>query len=156
MLAQLKDYIEELWRIVPPENIGIANVDGGMLYDPRLMGPSQFGPSDSIQSFHKYLRGGLDAHPDHTADIADFITKQEDAQNAHAMSVLIHGELSSFNVLAAGDKIVGIIDWETAGWYPAYWEYTSTWNVNPQNEFWRGKVAKFLETMPAVLDMEKI
>jgi len=34
--------------------------------------------------------------------------------------VFTHGDLSSLNVLVRGDQIVGIIDWETAGWYPSY------------------------------------
>lgn len=29
-----------------------------------------------------------------------------------------HGDLRSLNILACGDSIVGIVDWETAGWYP--------------------------------------
>ena len=37
--------------------------------------------------------------------------------------VFTHGDLSSFNIVARVDGIVGIIDWETAGWYPSYWEY---------------------------------
>lgn len=130
LLAQLKDYIEELRRVVPPQGTVIANVDGGMLYDPRLMGPSQFGPFDSIQSFHKYLRGGLEAHPDHTPEIAELIARQNEAQNTHTSHALTHGDLSSFNVLAAGDNIAGIIGWETAAWFPAYWEYTTACNVN--------------------------
>lgn len=36
--------------------------------------------------------------------------------------VFTHGDLSSLNILARVDDIVGIIDWETAGWYPSYWE----------------------------------
>jgi thiamine kinase-like enzyme len=70
--------------------------------------------------------------------------------------VFTHGDLSSLNVLASGDKITGIVDWETAGWYPSYWEYSTAWNVNLQNEFWRDEVDKFLEHMPEELEMEKL
>jgi thiamine kinase-like enzyme len=38
-----------------------------------------------------------------------------------------HGDLTLGNIMVAGDPgskdIVGIIDWEQAGWYPEYWEY---------------------------------
>jgi hypothetical protein len=51
--------------------------------------------------------------------------------------------------------IVGIIDWETAGWYPSYWEYTSAHQVNPQNSFWADEIDNFLQPMPDELKMEQ-
>ncbi|KAJ5719781.1 kinase-like protein [Penicillium malachiteum] len=69
---------------------------------------------------------------------------------------LTHGDLSSLNILVRGDYIVGIIDWETAGWYPSYWEYTSAHQVNPQNSFWVHEIDRFLQPMPEELAMERI
>ena len=60
------------------------------------------------------------------------------------------------NIIVRGDKVVGIIDWETAGWWPEYWEYTSAWHVNPYDEFWREEVDKFLEPKVEELDMERV
>lgn len=34
-----------------------------------------------------------------------------------------HGDLSPRNIIVLNDKIVGIVDWEEAGWFPEYWEY---------------------------------
>jgi hypothetical protein len=115
LLAQLKTYMKELRRIAPPKGTGIANVDSGALYGARLMGPALFGPFDSVRFFHKYLQGGLEAHPDHTPEIAELIARQDETQDAHTIPVFSYGDQSSFNVLASGDNIVGIIDWETAG-----------------------------------------
>ncbi|RVX68097.1 hypothetical protein B0A52_08236 [Exophiala mesophila] len=36
--------------------------------------------------------------------------------------VFTHGDLSPSNIIVKGGLIVGIIDWENAGWYPEYWE----------------------------------
>jgi len=99
------------------------------------------------------VRRGVDAHPNHIAEIGRLIAQHDTLQTA---LVFTHGDLSSLNILASGDDIVGIVDWETAGWYPAYWEYTTAWHVNPQNEFWRDEVDKFLQPMPEELAMEKI
>ncbi len=154
LLNQLKSLVDELRRVTPPPGIGVANINGGPLYDIRLMGPSRFGPFPSIKDFHKHVRGGLEAHPDHTPEIAQLIAWHE---NANPVPVLTHGDLSSFNVLASGDRIVGIVDWETAGWYPWYWEYSTAWNANPQNEFWRKEVGRFLDPMPKEdLEMERV
>ena len=75
---------------------------------------------------------------------------------AWPLPVFTHGDLSSLNVLVRGDKIVGVIDWETAGWYPVYWEYTTASQVSPMNSFWREEIDKFLEPMPEALEMETI
>ncbi|KAI9038535.1 aminoglycoside phosphotransferase family protein [Aspergillus affinis] len=66
-----------------------------------------------------------------------------------------HGDLSSLNILVRGDDIVSIIDWETAGWYPSYWEYTTACQVNPQNSFWINEIDNFLTLMPDELEMER-
>jgi aminoglycoside phosphotransferase len=154
ILNQLKNMVEEMRRITPPEGIGVAHVDGGPLYDPRLPGTSnRFGPFRTIQDFHRHLRQGLEAHPEHESEISKLISQQDELRSP---LVFTHGDLSSLNVLASGDKIVGIVDWETAGWYPSYWEYTTAWNVNPQNQFWREEVNKFLQPVPKELEMEKV
>jgi thiamine kinase-like enzyme len=37
--------------------------------------------------------------------------------------VLTHADLSPRNIIVKGDKVVGILDWEMAGFYPEYWKY---------------------------------
>jgi len=48
------------------------------------------------------------------------------------------------------------VDWETAGWFPSYWEYTTACQVNPQKSFWIEEISKFLDPFPAEQAMEKI
>ena len=153
ILDQLGNMIEEMRRITPPEGTGVARVDGGPLCDHRLPGANHFGPFATVRDFHRHLRGGLEANPGHRPEISELISRQDGLQ---CPVVFTHGDLSSLNVLASGDRVVGIVDWETAGWYPSYWEYTTAWNVNPQNQFWRDEVDKFLRPMPEELEMEKI
>lgn len=154
ILDQLKKIVEEMRNIPLPEDAGVASVDGGPLYDIRVPSTSfYFGPFKTVQDFHKYLRNGLQAQPGLHADLSELISRQESTSSD---LVFTHGDLSSLNILAFGDKIVGIIDWETAGWYPYYWEYTNTWHVNPYNEFWQKEVDKFLDPIPEELAMEKI
>ncbi len=67
---------------------------------------------------------------------------------------LTHGDLNSFNIIINNDKIAGIIDWEMAGWYPDYWEFTSAWHANVYDEFWRPEVEKILEAVSRTQDMQ--
>jgi aminoglycoside phosphotransferase (APT) family kinase protein len=69
--------------------------------------------------------------------------------------VFTHGDLSSLNILVRRDDILGLVDWETAGWYPPYWEYTSACQVNLRNTFWARYIGSFLEPWPEALKMEK-
>ncbi|KAK1912775.1 hypothetical protein P3342_004711 [Pyrenophora teres f. teres] len=116
--------IEEMRHITPPDGIGVANVDGGPLYDMKLPGPSgHFGPFKTMYDFHRYLRGDLEAQQNHYPEISELISQQD--KYGSPPPVFTHGDLHSTNIIASGDKVVGIVDWETAGWYPAYWKYTT-------------------------------
>ena len=45
--------------------------------------------------------------------------------NAKAHQVCFtHADLAGRNVIVKDGRLAGIIDWETAGWYPEYWERT--------------------------------
>jgi thiamine kinase-like enzyme len=68
--------------------------------------------------------------------------------------VFTHADLSPFNILLLGDKVVGIIDWELSGWYPHYWEYTSAWLSSVTRTEWQGSIDKFLDPFPKELKME--
>jgi serine/threonine protein kinase len=49
--------------------------------------------------------------------------------------VFTHGDLTPRNIMVSEGRIVAIIDWEFAGWYPEYWEYVKSlygdsWRTN--------------------------
>ena len=153
ILAQLKRMIQEMRKIPPAPSCGVTNVDGGSLFDCRLPGASlRFGPINSIQDFHRHLRGGVHFNAGNNPDVNQLV-------HLHRQDwplVFTHGDLSSLNILVRGDKVEGIVDWETAGWFPAYWEYTTAYQVNPQNYFWRESIDLFLDPFPSELIMEEM
>ena len=154
ILSHLKKMIEELRAIKPPKDIGVANIDGGPIYDCRLPKDHTWGPFKTIHEFHRQLRAGVESsHLNVPPDIRELIAFPE---RPWSSPVFTHADLSSFNILRRGDKVVGIIDWESAGWFPTYWEYTTASNVNPQNEFWRQEIDRFLTPMPYELKMENV
>ena len=42
----------------------------------------------------------------------------------HHDIVFTHGDLNMRNILAVNGRITGIVDWENAGWFPEYWEFS--------------------------------
>ncbi|KEY72893.1 hypothetical protein S7711_06724 [Stachybotrys chartarum IBT 7711] len=156
ILNQLRSMVSQLRAIAPAEGTGIANIDGGPIYDCRLPSKSFWGPFAAVQDFHKELANGVDFEVRYESQPPELIELFDFYRQRNGKPVFTHGDLSSLNILVQGDDVVGIVDWETAGWLPSYWEYTSAWFVNPQNPFWQQEVDKFLTPMPYELRMESI
>ncbi|KAI0470302.1 kinase-like protein [Xylaria cf. heliscus] len=156
ILSQLKDAIQQLRNVSPPGGIGVANIYGGPVYDCRLPTKFLWGPFSTVDHFHKELRNGIGLDYDPSDAPQDLLELLAFHKQPSSKPTLTHGDLSSSNILVKGDKLVGIIDWETAGWFPPYWEYVCAWNVNPRDELWRQEVDRFLTPMPHELKMESI
>lgn len=154
ILQQLKEMIKGMRELKPPSP-AVANCIGGRLWDCRLPGKTMhFGPFNDITQFHEHLRSGLKETSERLpASVNELITLHD---RSWPDPVFTHGDLSSLNIMAEGDVITGIVDWETAGWYPHYWEYTTACYVNPRNLFWREEIDKFLEPLPEEQRMEEL
>ncbi|EPE07942.1 hypothetical protein F503_00725 [Ophiostoma piceae UAMH 11346] len=137
----------------------VSGIDGGQFYDGNLPNKRYWGPFATVEDFHRALKGGLVKVPDdYTEERFDDLRKLVALHESYVASppVLTHGDLSANNILADGDTVTAIIDWETAAWMPAYWEYTNAWHVNPYNPYWQEEVGKFLDEWPEELEMEKL
>lgn len=156
ILQGLKSIIQQLRSLPPPSKIGVANINGGPIYDQRLPKKSFWGPFSSIREFHMELCSGLGEQARNESLPLELHKLIGFYDQPWPTSTFTHGDLSSSNIMARGDEIVGIIDWETAGWMPPYWEYTSAKNVNPLNQFWQKEVDEFLHPFPEALEMETI
>ncbi|KAG7139916.1 hypothetical protein HYQ45_003247 [Verticillium longisporum] len=155
ILRQLCGMVSELRSVPSPEGTKVSSVDGGPFYDCRLPSRPYWGPYDTVREFHEALADNLPWDADYTKipDLAELFAFYRQAENK---LVLTHGDLSSLNILVCGDDVVGIVDWETAGWFPAYWEYTTAKYVNPRNPFWADPVDRFITPMPKEWRMESI
>lgn len=147
--------------IEPPVGTGIHSCGGGSLRDPRLpRSLPRFGPFPDTQTFHYWLREATEVTSlqsitanDIRQDIERMIMKQD---GAWPMPVFTHADLNPFNILVRGDQVVGIVDWECAGWYPCYWEYTSAWYGNRTRTEWRDRLIRVLDPFPEEIDMEAV
>ncbi|KAJ5796421.1 uncharacterized protein N7518_004961 [Penicillium psychrosexuale] len=76
------------------------------------------GPFDTEQEFNEFILGDIvDIAPDVLRHYAKFALMDN-----HEI-VFTHSDFAPRNILVEDGRVTGIIDWEYAGWYPAYWEY---------------------------------
>ena len=148
--SQLRVLLTALRSLSPPQPGRIGDVNYSKLYDDRIIAGG-FGPFPTSRAFHRFLRHDV-VKPVKDTELDELITNHSTQEYTTCFT---HGDLSSSNILVRGGMVVGVIDWEMAGWYPEYWEYTSAWHVNPYDEWWRPEVENLLDAYPAELEMEK-
>lgn len=109
----MRDYLSQL-RDVPreldPDN-AICNTLGKACRDPRICGGDSVGLFADEASFSQSLR-----------------FSDEPSRRGHKI-VLTHADLNPRNILVQRDRrgswrVSAIVDWETAAYYPEYWDYT--------------------------------
>jgi hypothetical protein len=116
---QLKHYLSQLRGIpktINPE-MAICNTVGKACHDPRIQGGQPVGPFEDEAAFSQTLR-----------------YSDEAARRGHKI-IFTHADLNPRNILVdrvaqpdgtRGWEVTGIVDWETSGYYPEYWDYDST------------------------------
>ncbi|KAI2776590.1 hypothetical protein F4815DRAFT_483981 [Daldinia loculata] len=114
---QLKDYIAQLRSIPRPtkSDKAICNTLGEACRDPRIQSADPVGSFVDEAAFSQMLRFSNDP-----------------ARRGHKI-VFTHANLNPWNILvnqsiqsdgSIGWGVTGIVNWEFAGYYPEYWDYT--------------------------------
>ncbi len=168
LLAQLKAIFEELRALKKPAGKGIADeavcaADGGNLHDHRIWnaaGEQGMGPFKNEAEFNLFLRNGVSnadsvTDPEKKAEIQKLIGMNRESEEKQRKSVFTHGDVSLSNILVKKGEIVGIVDWEMAGWYPPYGEYTTAMNTH-YIKGWMEEIGKFLDEWPQEKDMDDL
>ncbi|KAL5342733.1 hypothetical protein BJX70DRAFT_409707 [Aspergillus crustosus] len=96
--------------------------------DERRIRPHHGPHSQTQKPFYEHLFGPTSSHAleskekfDENVEIASRLR-----QRSHRI-VFSHGDFRAHNIMVDDDEhLSGFLDWETAGWYPEYWEYTTT------------------------------
>ncbi|KAE8152941.1 kinase-like protein [Aspergillus avenaceus] len=94
------------------------------------------GPFESEQELNNYLRepAWLGGFPSETA-YSDALNRAKRMDEKPHRIVLTHGDLQHHNIMVYEGHITGFLDWESAGWYPGYWEFTTPLRF-AQESFW--------------------
>jgi serine/threonine protein kinase len=123
-MFQLKGYVDQLRALVSLEPGRVQAVDGTGCIDDRLY-PGTWGPFDSFDAFNSFFSHDIvRQRPEDYPDAQEPLSK---TRGRTWRTVFAHGDLGPHNILWKDGRIVSIIDWECAGWFPEYWEYTRSY-----------------------------
>lgn len=138
---ELHDFLYELRAIPPPKRVYIGSCTGGPAFDHRLNNGLPCGPFASESDFNDFLVAPVARCP--RKELVAYY-RQRLADN-HEI-VFTHADLCGDHILVepATGQITGIIDWEMAGWWPAYWEYTKSLFGNKYEPWWKTLVPEIL------------
>ncbi|AEO71278.1 uncharacterized protein THITE_2092788 [Thermothielavioides terrestris NRRL 8126] len=131
--AQLKGVVAA-WRRLRLDGVGfVGSVDNGPLQDAlfqgcRAAGAPPPGPFPTVSAFHDYFSSMAAAVSQSRYAGASGLQVQFRLQHLfpdnHPVA-FTHGGLHPRNIVVStgpNPRVVAIIGWEQAGWYPAYWE----------------------------------
>ncbi|KAK3898667.1 hypothetical protein C8A05DRAFT_47074 [Staphylotrichum tortipilum] len=119
-LRQLRSHFEHLHQLRPDVDVGITSCSGGPVYDHRLDNRSTCGPFRTVAEFHDFL-----VAPVKKAPRPEWASKYRDRLPGHHEIRFTHADVSWENILVDSETgdVRGILDWEMAGFWPAWWEY---------------------------------
>ncbi|KAM5466014.1 hypothetical protein MauCBS54593_006264 [Microsporum audouinii] len=149
LFIQLRGYIDEL-RSLRSRKAVVGSTDYGPLDDLRLL-TGRCGPFKSVTAFHRGISGGFKSPTGHS-ECDKMIAEQDSREYSIKFT---HGDLSLRHIYCLKGRITGIIDWETAGWFPDYWEYVMTWDSFWETPAFRDDIAIFLDPFPRELETER-
>ncbi|OAA43763.1 Protein kinase-like domain protein [Metarhizium rileyi] len=115
ILVQLRDYIAQMRAL---SGIYLGRIDGQGVVVPSIMMRSG-GPFRTTTELHDWL-----VQPPIRSKTQSMYWHQITTQlGTDYPIVFTHGDIASRNIIISEGRIVALLDWEFAGWYPEYWEY---------------------------------
>lgn len=121
-----------------PANTFSGSINGGAVQDIYFRAGNEAGPFHSVKEFNDCVQSTVFSRFPTSNGFEDpYRELLRDASKIY----FTHGDLNLYNVIISGDpgsqRIVGLIDWEQAGWYPEYWEYCKALIAVPWMHEWR-------------------
>lgn len=116
---QTADCILQLRRF---QSARMESLDGGLVYSGFLfLGDleSPHGPFLSDEEFRKDMAVALEHLPERAREC---FRKRTPNSTPYTFT---HGDLTNVNIMVKDGNLTGIIDWEAAGYFPAWWEFTA-------------------------------
>ncbi|OSC97937.1 kinase-like protein [Trametes coccinea BRFM310] len=142
VVAQLRSYIAQLRSLRSPHGSAVCGLSGEAVVDCRITSSAPVGPFPNEAAFNDRLADTSTPFKP-AAEVAEIRARMRDD---HAI-VFTHGDIAPRNVIVDGDRVVAVLDWEQAGWFPEHWEWIKAmWcppDPKPASELW-GRAVKGL------------
>lgn len=118
IFADIKQHLACLRELQHPKQDIVSSALQNPAYDGRI-GARFYGPL-SHKEFHSLTRGHL-----RMEDVAEFLGQEvAKVHTSRYRTHFTHADLAPRNIIVRHGRVVAIIDWAFAGWYPEYWEFT--------------------------------
>jgi len=116
---ELRTHIEAFQGIPNPYTNKLCSASGGEISAPHWDDSHELPCFEDVVAFHQWICTMMGPYwpeikPKLKLTFARFDT---------TMSVFTHGDIADHNIMIHKGKLSGLIDWETAGWMPVYWDY---------------------------------
>ncbi|CBX96513.1 hypothetical protein IAQ61_005619 [Plenodomus lingam] len=118
VIDQLREMFSELRHL---KGSFIGSIDGTACEDPIFEEDlGAYGPYNDEAAFNEGIVTALEntLSSGWVSTVCDMVCSLKDHE-----IVMTHGDFSPRNILVQGTKVVAVLDWEMAGYYPEYWEY---------------------------------
>ncbi|KAJ7742833.1 kinase-like domain-containing protein [Mycena metata] len=150
--GQLAHYMAQLRSLAPPPNSSISSVLGGPVRCPRLFQDPLYGPTAPAPPTGPFKsEATMNLQLRHLRNLETCVPVVVAAHSIVHPLVFTHSDFVPRNIMVdhAMGKVVAIIDWEYAGWFPAHWEICMMTNWEELTEqsvslSWRGWTSRIL------------
>jgi aminoglycoside phosphotransferase len=160
VLEEEGPWVEELERCLDamrkwksPFSKNICSALGTSISSQRVPNHSM-GPVENEESLHEYLLSTASPHGFNSIEEHDkALVKAKCILKIPHRVVFTHGDFKAHNILVDDEgHLSGFLDWESAGWCPEYWEFTTAMRFG-KNSWWY-QVASSLGGNQYLTDLE--
>jgi aminoglycoside phosphotransferase (APT) family kinase protein len=133
IIRELQEYITQLRSLQQPDPGWIGSCSNGAALDQRVNDGFPFGPLSNERVFNDLLLSRFETYAS-----PDSVQLYRSQLSENHNIVFTHGDLSGDNILVdpVYGRITAILDWETAGWMPEYWEYRKARYGRNDKKWW--------------------
>lgn len=144
VVSQLAGFIQQLRKLGSRKTMGSwpSGPYDNVLFDPPPL--REFHGMQEFQAYWIYRLGTLMGLPEIPSALREVGEKHD--------VVLAHGDLAPRNIMVDDGEITGIIDWETLGWYPDFWELMMAAKGSSLSSKWKTELSMVFGQQPHFSD----
>lgn len=125
VVEELKAMLNSMRQWKSPRGRRSCSISGGPIRSIRVSG-HRIGPCETEVELLDFLLAPVSKSSfDSAENYHQAVQTAKTLGGIEHKIVFTHGDLALHNVLVHDGHVSGFIDWESAGWYPEYWEFTT-------------------------------